>query len=146
MITTTLSGERDIQFLLKNLDGFERDKAVKSGLRAGASVFRRKGRGNLRTRLQTPGGRTGNLLSAFAVRVKRRKAGALAGFTAKGHHAHLVDRGTAYRPHPRSGTSGIMPANYFWTDAANTEGAKAMNEVREGIRRCVQRINERRKS
>ena len=122
MITTTLSGERDIQFLLKNLDGFERDKAVKSGLRAGASVFRRKGRGNLRTRLQTPGGRTGNLLSAFAVRVKRRKAGALAGFTAKGHHAHLG------------------------TDAANTEGAKAMNEVREGIRRCVQRINERRKS
>lgn len=144
MITTQITGERDIQFLLQGLDGFDRDRAVKSGLRAGAETFIRRGRSNLRARMKYRGGYTGNLLQSFRAKVKRRKPGALAGFSGKGHHAHLVDRGTSRRPHPLTGTSGIMPANYFWTNAYDSEQERAAEEVREGIARCVERINERR--
>ena len=144
MITARITGQEDIQFLLKGLEGFERDKAVRAGLASGAAVFIRRGRSNLRSRMKDPGGYTGNLLKAFRSKLKRRKPGALAGFSSKGHHAHLVDRGTGNRPHPRTGTSGIMPANYFWTNAYDTEQSRAGNEIYEGIRRCVDRINERR--
>ena len=144
MITARIIGQEDIQFLLRGLEGFERDKAVRAGLASGAAVFIRRGRSNLRSRMKDPGGYSGNLLKAFRSKVKRRRPGAVAGFSSKGHHAHLVDRGTGNRPHPLTGTSGIMPANYFWTNAYDTEQSRAAGEIREGIRRCVERINERR--
>lgn len=146
MIRITTTGMADVDFLLGELDDFEADRAVKQGLRTGASVFVARGRGNLRQRLISPSGHTGNLQRSFAVRVKRRKPGVLAGFTQSGAHAHLVDRGTTARPHPLTGTSGRMPANYFWTDAESSERGRAVQAVRDGIARAVQRINERRRS
>lgn len=147
MITARITGEDDIRYLLSELDGFDRDKAIRQGLRAAVGRFIRRGRSNLRARMGNPRGVTGNLLRAFTPRVKRRKPGALAGFSRPmGNHAHLVDRGTAVRRHPLSGSSGRMPANYFWTNAAESEGARAMQDVADGIRRAVQRINERRTS
>lgn len=104
----------------------------------------RKGKTNLRARMRKSGKVTGNLESSFTTRVKRRKLGALSGFTQSGAHAHLVDMGTRKRPHPLTGTSGIMPGNSFWSDARKSEEAKAERFLYDGLKRAIQRINERR--
>ena len=77
---------------------------------------------------------------AFAVRVKRRSLGAVVGFNYRGHHAHLVDRGTVKRPHPITGTSGIMPANRFWSDTADQDWKKGMDMMMATVQRAVTRI------
>ena len=99
--------QENIHYLVWNLEDFEKDKAIRSGLRSAASVFMRKGKTNLRARMRKSGKVTGNLESSFTTRVKRRKLGALSGFTQSGAHAHLVDMGTRKRPHPLTGLSLI---------------------------------------
>lgn len=136
--------QENIHYLVRNLEDFEKDKAIRSGLRSAASVFMRKGKTNLRARMRKSGKVTGNLESSFTTRVKRRKLGALSGFTQSGSHAHLVDMGTRKRPHPLTGTSGIMPGNSFWSDARKSEEAKAERFLYDGLKRAIQRINERR--
>lgn len=145
MIQITTIDKEDIYYLIRNLEDFEKDKAVKSGLRAAMNVFRVKGRSNLRARLLHHGKQTNHLMNSFTTRVKRNKLGALAGFDRPGgNHAHLVDRGTKKR-YTKSGASrGVMPGNNFWEDARNTEEGKAMQAVHDGIKRAVQRINDRR--
>lgn len=132
-----------ITYLVNNLEDFEKDRALKSGLRAAANVFRVRGRSNLRNRLKYPGRGTNHLMNSFTTRVKRNKLGALAGFDKWGRHSHLVDLGTRKRPHPITGTSGIMPANCFWSDARASEEVKATHEMYKGTERVVQRINNR---
>lgn len=139
-----VTDQENIHYLVRNLEDFEKDKAIRSGLRAAASVFMRKGKTNLRARMRKSGKVTGNLESSFTTRVKRRKLGALSGFTKSGAHAHLVDMGTRKRPHPLTGTSGIMPGNSFWSDARKSEEAKAERFLYDGLKRAIQRINERR--
>lgn len=134
----------NITYLVRNLEDFEKDKAIRSGLRSAMAIFMRKGRTNLRARMSRSGKVTGNLESSFTTRIKRRKLGALSGFTQSGAHAHLVDLGTRRRPHPLTGTSGIMPGNAFWIDARKSEENKAMGALYEGLKKAVERINERR--
>ena len=136
--------QENIVYLVRNLENFDKDKAIRSGLRAAASVFMRKGKTNLRARMKRSGKTTGNLESSFTTKVKMRKLGALSGFTQSGAHAHLVDRGTRKRPHPITGTSGIMPGNSFWEDARKSEETKAIQYLYEGVRKAVERINARR--
>lgn len=145
MIQVAFIDKENIQYLIQNLEDFEKDKAVKSGLRAAVNVFRVKGRSNLRARLLHHGKQTNHLMNSFATRVKRNKLGALAGFDRPGgNHAHLVDMGTKRR-YIKSGSSrGVMPANRFWDDAKQTEENKAMQAVYQGIQKEVQRINNRR--
>lgn len=135
-------------YLVDQLEQFEKDKAIKSGLRAAVNVFRIKGRSNLRSRLkpvsQRHGKPTNHLMNSFTTKVKRNKLGALAGFDKWGAHSHLVDLGTKKRPHPITGTSGTMPANKFWSDAKESEESKAIDALRRGVERAVQRINGRR--
>lgn len=57
-----------------------------------------------------------------------------------GNHAHFVDRGTKKRPHPITGTSGIMPAKHFWTDTEAIDGPKAISKIYEGVEKTVYRI------
>ncbi|MCI1681444.1 MAG: hypothetical protein LKI39_02685 [Bacteroides sp.] len=86
-------------------------------------------------------------MSSFKSLVYRRYPGALVGFyrgPGGGNHAHLVDRGTRKRPHPRTGTSGIMPGNHFWTETFEQDSGKAKDKVLIGIQGCVNRINNRR--
>ena len=52
MIQVRAIDRENIQYLVRNLEDFEKDKAIKSGLRAAVNVFRVKGRSNLRARLQ----------------------------------------------------------------------------------------------
>lgn len=136
-----------ITYLVRNLKDFEKDKSIKKGLKAGGNVFQSGGKRRLRDSMKNPKGVTGNLLRSFKVRLKRNKLGVLTGFIKGengGNHAHLVDRGTKKRPHPLTGTSGIMPANHFWINTEAQDSNKAINEVYMGIERAVNRLKNRR--
>jgi hypothetical protein len=145
MIQASIVDKDSILYLVRNLENFEKDKAIKSGLRSAVNIFRVKGRSNLRTRLLHRGKQTNHLMNSFTNRVKRNKLGALAGFDRPGgNHSHLVDRGTKRRYTKSGAYRGIMPGNRFWTDTEKTEEAKALQAVYEGTQKAVQRINSRR--
>lgn len=92
MIQIRTIDRENIIYLVDRLETFEKDKAIKSGLRAAVNVFRVRGRSNLRSRLLHHGKQTGHLMNSFTTRVKRNKLGALAGFDRPGgNHSHLVD-------------------------------------------------------
>ena len=83
------------------------------------------------------------------VRVKKRKLGALAGFSMNysrmekegyGSHSWLVDRGTVKRQTRSGKNRGIMPASYFWTDTKNEAGVSAIREIENGIITAVERM------
>lgn len=145
MIQASIVDKDSILYLVRNLENFEKDKAIKSGLRSAVNTFRVKGRSNLRTRLLHHGKQTNHLMNSFTNRVKRNKLGALAGFDRPGgNHSHLVDRGTKRRYTKSGAYRGIMPGNRFWTDTEKAEEAKALQAVYEGTQKAVQRINSRR--
>lgn len=133
----------EIEYLIRNLEGFEKSKALKQGLRDAGKVFQAGGRSRLKGRLKTD---TGNLVKSFNTRVKRRKPGVLVGFTKKGAHAHLVDRGTDKR-YWKTKTQkyvGKAKANYFWTETEQSDYPKAIDKLYVGIEKAVERINSRR--
>lgn len=145
MIQVRAIDRENIQYLVRNLEDFEKDKAIKSGLRAAVNVFRVKGRSNLRARLLHHGKQTSHLMNSFTTRVKRNKLGALSGFDRPGgNHAHLVDRGTKRRYTKAGTTRDIMPGNSFWDDAKQTEENKAMQAIYQSVQKAIQRINDRR--
>ena len=145
MIQASIVDKDSILYLVRNLENFEKDKAIKSGLRSAVNIFRIKGRSNLRARLLHHGKQTNHLMNSFTNRVKRNKLGALAGFDRPGgNHSHLVDRGTKRRYTKSGAYRGIMPSNLFWTDTEKTEEARALQAVYEGTQKAVQRINSRR--
>lgn len=140
-----------IVYLVDQLEDFEKDKAIRGGLRAAVNVFRLKGRSNLRSRLLHHGRQTNHLMNSFTTRVKRNRLGALSGFDRPGgNHSHLVDGGTKRRytngkKSVRAGIyRGIMPSNRFWSDAKSSEEGKAINALRAGVEKAVERINNRR--
>lgn len=134
-----------------DLSNIDKDRSVKSGLNAAGNVFRTGGLRNLNSRLGDSTSRTkkrapGNLKESLTRRVKKSRPGVLIGFYRPlGNHAHLVDSGTKKRSTTKGKNSGIMPANHFWTDAAVSEEAKAMQALYTGVERAVQRINDRQK-
>lgn len=158
MFVMTVKGMQDIEMAVSDLENMEKDKAIRAGLRMGGNYLMRKGRVRLAQRnykgYTTKSGRLTSfgkeelaahaLYYAFRVRVKRRSLGALVGFNYRGHHAHLVDLGTKKRPHPITGTSGVMPASRFWSETAEQDWNGAMGKVMEGIQRAVYRIQMRR--
>lgn len=152
MIVTTFD-ENDVLYLVRNLEGFEQNKAIKSGLRSAMNVFKRKGQMNLRDRMLYHGRHTYALENSFLNHIKRNKLGGLTGFRRStkwvqyeyaGNHAHLVDLGTKPRYTKLGYYRGVMPANHFWTDAFASEKPKAVNLMMDAIKRNVERINARR--
>ena len=61
MIQIRTIDRENIIYLVDRLETFEKDKAIKSGLRAAVNVFRVRGRSNLRSRLLHHGKQTGHL-------------------------------------------------------------------------------------
>lgn len=151
---TTLDLNRVLHAVV-DLEDIDKDRAVKSGLRAGGNVFLRAGRRNLIKRLNNDNRKKrrlpGNLLSSMTVRVKSSKPGVLAGFNGFGPHAHLVDLGTRNRTPFRKKRKAIkeppkpniMKGNKFWSDAKQANEEKALRKVFEGIERAVIRIQNR---
>lgn len=135
--------DRDsILYLVRQLEQFEKNKAIESGLKAGGNVFKKEGKRRLKERLSSSGG-TGKLLNSFQVRIKRNKAGVLTGFDGGGSHSHLVDRGTKKRLTKSGANRGVMPANHFWTDTESVDYPKAVDKIFAGVEKAVQRINDR---
>lgn len=147
-ITVTSIDREALVWLVQELEEFEKDKAIRSGLSSAALVFKTIGRRNLRRWMGShghPQGVTGNLLESFKNRVKRSRPGALSGFALpEGSHVWLVDRGTTLRSTYRHNT-GIMPSSHFWEDASREGESKAIDKLREGVERKIQKIRERRK-
>lgn len=146
-----VDARNDVLYFVRNLQDFEKDKAIRSGLASAVNVFKTGGRARLRARLinkpHTKTGRnTGNLMDSMRSFVYRIRPGAIVGFRrglGGGNHSHLVDRGTKIRRHPLTGNSGKMPANKFWTDTHDQDYPKAYNRLSIGVERAVNRINNR---
>lgn len=152
----SVKGMEMIEETVAELEDIDKDKAIRAGLRSAGNYLMREGKKRLAQRSYSRGpkyvkngrltkeGKSAlaahNLFNAFKVRVKRRSLGALVGFDYRGHHAHLVDMGTKKRPHPITGTTGVMPANHFWNDTASQEWKTAMNMMQNTIERAVTRI------
>lgn len=137
----------EIEYLIRNLNDFDKDKAIKQGLRDSGKVFETGGKSRLKSRLKSGSkGVTGNLLKSFKTRVKRNKLGALIGFTKKGSHAHLIDKGTnnRYWKTKKRKYVGKNTPNLFWTDTKELDYPKAMNKVYDGIEKAINKISSRR--
>lgn len=142
MIVVDVQTRQAAEYLVRSLDTFDRQKAIKEGMLRAARVFSRRGRSNLRSRLKGTS-KKGNLLRAFGVVYKRQYIMSLAGYTGRGRHAHLVDLGTRRRTTKSGKNRGVMPANYFWSDARRSEERPAMQEILRGIESAIQRIQSR---
>lgn len=145
-IGAEIIGIERINRLVADLRDIDQNKAIKAGLRRGANIFIRTGRQNLKARNNE---KTGNLMKSMRTRVKKRKLGALAGFSMNysrmaeegyGSHSWLVDRGTVKRETKKKQNRGIMPASYFWTDTKNEGGTAAIREIENGIITAVERM------
>ena len=145
-IGAEIVGIERINRLVADLREIDQNKAIKAGLRRGANTFIRTGRQNLKARNNE---KTGNLMKSMRTRVKKRKLGALAGFSMNysrmaeegyGSHSWLVDRGTKKRETKKKQNRGIMPASYFWTDTKNEGGTAAIREIENGIITAVERM------
>ena len=137
-----------INYLVQNLQDFEKDKAVRGGLSSVGQVFAIGGKSRLKQRMKSSKGVTGNLLRSVNVRVKRFKPGVLIGFKqgkVGGSHAHLVDRGTNDRHWKTKSRKyvGRVVGNAFWTDTEAQDYPKAIDNLYLGIEKAVNRINNR---
>lgn len=151
-IKVTISNKQLLDQLTSGLSEIDRDTAIKSGLSKGGEVIKQGGMQRLKSRMRAgAGGKTGNLLRSFMVRVKRRKPGVLIGFKKgmkAGNHSHLVDLGTIERMRKRKsrkkggkgGRTGAATPNYFWSDTNDQDMQKAMLEVQTGIVGFVERV------
>lgn len=142
----------EVDYLVRNLEDFEKDKAVKHGLMSAGNVFRVEGKRKLRQRMKSGSkGVTGNLLKSFHVKLKKSKPGVLTGFNQGkdgGSHSHLVDRGTDERFYTtkkgKRKSTGRVKGNLFWSDTESEDYPKAMDELYKGIERGVDKISSRR--
>jgi len=125
---------------IENLNNFEKDKAVQAGLKSATALFIQAGKANLKARMKNKKGDSGTMLKSFKNKVKRAKLGALAGFSAGGAQAHLLDRGTDYRFTKKGKYRGKIIANNFWTDAIKQNEDAAIDKVYSGIERAIQNL------
>ena len=146
-VQATITGVEGIDNMLRGFAEIDRNRIIKSGLRAGVNLLKNAGRQRLRERMHNPAGVTGNLLKSFSVRVKKSKLGALAGFSMvteddKGNlikvgHAYIVDSGTGERGRKSGGSTGVMPALRYWTDTKNQDTGRALELVEAAIAKAV---------
>ena len=146
MIEVRQINKSDIELLVRNLQDFEKDKAIEEGLKKAGNVFKSGGQRRLRSRMKSKEGVTGNLLNSFHVRLKRRKLGMLTGFRTSGSHAHLIDKGTVirYQKTKDMKSVGQVIGNNFWDDTRSEDHPKAIDKLYAGIEAAVDRISKRR--
>jgi len=139
-VQTTLIDLDKVYKLIDGLSTIDKDKTIKAGLRAATNVFINAGRANLKARMKSKEGDSGNLLKSFKNKLKLSSLGALAGFNQFGMHSHLLDMGTEERTTSKGYNRGKVTANNFWTDAIHSNESTAIDKVYEGIERGVTRI------
>jgi hypothetical protein len=149
MSEVQIIGQDRINAMLRQLNEFDSNKAVKAGIRKGVNLLRRAGIKRLKERMKNPAGVTGNLLKVFQVKVKKNKLGGLAGFgmvtdsqggKIKAMHAYIVDAGTDERSRGSKGSTGKMPALHYWTDTRDADMGGAIDEVLRGTEEAIIKI------
>lgn len=138
--TITTTGLDRVNKAIRDLGTLDKEKALKSGFYAFGNKLISGGRKRLLSRIKHPGKSTGGLYKSFRVKIKKSGTGALVGFDKRGHHSHLVDRGTKKRSTKAGKNRGIMPGNRFWTDTADNDVTKASESMYNAIERAVDRI------
>lgn len=146
-----------VEAWLSKMSEVDRDNAVQKALRQGMRVIQQEGKSNLRQRNHVV---TGNLRRSFSLRVNKKKAYALSGFKRSknggnhahkngGNHAHLVDRGTKARYTKKGAYRGSISkdspntGSRFWTEAVESKGASAVNNVINAVYNYLSKITQR---
>lgn len=144
-----LINRESIIYLVQELEAFEKDKALRSGLLSAGNLLMSGGKRRLKQRMKNPAGVTGNLLRSFAVRVKKNKPGVLTGFKGGergGGYASWIDRGTKDRHVKKTNKyAGAVKGSKYWEDTRYLDSNKALERLHKGVERAVKRIQERRK-
>jgi hypothetical protein len=140
--------DTDCAWLVRQLDGINGNKAVRSGIRSALNRLKRMGQQKLASELKGTG--KGSLMQSFVVKMKRDSLGGLVGFrrsskyvqyVGAGNHAHLVDLGTVQRYTKSGSNRGTMPGNHFWTDTRREGEPETMSNIYKAVQRAVSRIN-----
>lgn len=155
MIDFDIEGIEEVNTFIRDLEDFEKDKAVQGGIKNALRVIQRQAKKNLRERTKGHGKNPGLLARSIVVKLKRFKLGGLVGIRWYAHHAHLVNRGTKDRWAYLSGSSkamkkkgirgsyyrGRVKATKFWDDAPKGKEGEMYDKLLIGIERAVKRIN-----
>ena len=112
-VQTTLIDLDRVYKLIDGLSDIDKDKTIQAGLRAATNVFINAGKTNLKARMKSKTGNSGNLLKSFKNKLKSNSLGALAGFNQFGMHSHLLDLGTEERTTKSGANRGKVTANNF---------------------------------
>lgn len=116
-----IDGIAEMRRKLKKMGDRTQRKFVRRALTAGTTPIVRDIRKN------TPK-ETGNLKASIGRRMKSYPSGIIVAVLGarwpKGAHGHLLEFGTTQRPHPITGTSGIMPARPFMRPAVDRNRSK----------------------
>jgi len=139
-IQTTLIDYDRVYKAIDNLKDFQKDKVVGQGLKDATGLFINAGKQNLRDRMKSKKGDSGNLLKSFKNKLKRSSLGAIAGFNQLGMHAHLLDMGTQVRTTKSGANRGKVEGNSFWKDAIELNETAAIEKVYSGIERAITNI------
>ena len=138
-----------VEAWLSKMSEVDRDNAVQNALRQGMRVIQQEGKSNLRQRNHVV---TGNLRRSFALKVNKKRAYVLSGFKRSkngGNHAHLIDRGTKARYTRKGAYRGSISkdspntGSRFWTEAVESKGASAVNNVINAVYNYLSKITQR---
>ena len=141
--------------MLSSLSKVEQDAVVKKGLQEGVSVIKRQGKADLKSSgihlNNVYGGKRankGHLINSFRTYIKKGvRSDGMRGYGGfkrpEGSVAHLIDRGTQERYTKSGAKRGKVTANYFWTNAVEKTGDKAMSELVDSITKSINKIIDR---
>lgn len=133
-IDITVTGTEELQQALTVLAKTEKNPAIRRALGQGGGYISKKSKERLRKRMNHPNGHTGNLLSSFVVKVKRKQNGVLVGFNKKGSHAHLVDMGHEMVVGPKRVKTGKRTKPlHFHTDTRKQDMPQAARITMAGL-------------
>lgn len=127
---------------IESLVYIDKNKVLKKALGKAASVLVKEGRVALKSKHKK---KTGNLYRSISYIQKRRKIGALAGFSRKrgGNHAHLLDKGTKER-YTRAGRyTGKLNASNFWSDSVDRKEDEVINTLYQGVEDAIYKLMQR---
>lgn len=148
MIHIDLETRQAIEYVIKGLQTFEQNKAIREGLNSAVKIFKDLGRANLASRIMGHGEQTGDTLRSFATRAsgsRRRSLTSAAGLRRPlGYRGHWHDRGTVARYTKAGAYRGIMPSSGFMEDARIEGERPALDAIFDGIQEAIARINSRR--
>lgn len=142
---------------LQGLSDIEKSAVVQKGFQEAAAMIKKKGKQKLEQTLSTDSWnktmrdkmaskRGGSLVKSISTKTFKKKGKAHIGFKKTGHHAHLVDRGTALRHKKNGQSTGSVSkgapnkGSLFWTKSFQENRQKAKDMIFDSIEQSIKRI------